>query len=138
MPPRCARGHLGGPTHGRPRVARAPVTPTTSFAVRQTAPRPRWILTVDVFDEVGVWRVADPGGPGHRYPAPHPRPGRVHARTHLRLFQWLDDGVFALVVTGPNRSDTGALMVCTVSEPACEAADPDPADWILPDREFYE
>jgi hypothetical protein len=57
----------------------------------------------------------------------------------LRLFQWLDDGVFALVQpVGPRRPDDGAIVVCTLAVLSCEIAVDGPERRILPGNEFYE
>jgi len=58
--------------------------------------------------------------------------------TELRLFQWLDDGAFALVGIGPGGHDNGPLVVCTLSDQRCEVAVDGPANWITPGREFYD
>ena len=100
------------------------------------------VLTVDVFDDVvGKWRVADPvhGAP------PFERlrirvPAEVADGSELRLFQWLDDGVFALVrrVTDTSRDVGDLIVVCTVSDLGCEVAGVGRQTFVLPGREFYE
>jgi hypothetical protein len=56
----------------------------------------------------------------------------------LRLFQRLDDGVFALAGTGPGGHDHGPLLVCSLSDQLCEVAVDGPGDWITPGREFSD
>ena len=67
-----------------------------------------------------------------------PAPTGLPEGAKLRLFQWLDDGVFALAQINRRDYPVGALVVCTMSEPGCEVAEAGPADWVLPGREFYE
>lgn len=97
------------------------------------------ILTVDVFDDTSPHPlVADPVNPVTGDRLRIEAPAQLPDRTELRLFQWLDDGVFALVGTGPNGREDGALVICTLAEQGCKVAVPGPADWILPGREFYD
>ena len=89
-------------------------------------------------DESPVPQVADPVDPVTGARLRISAPTGLPSRAALRLFQWLDDGVFALVHRIPPGREEGALVVCTVSELGCDVAEAGPADWKLPGREFYE
>jgi hypothetical protein len=56
------------------------------------------------------------------------------------LFQWLDDGVFAMIrmVTQTDRDDGDLLMVCRLSVLDCEVAAEGLHHYVLPGRAFYE
>ena len=98
-------------------------------------------LTVDVFDDrVGVWRVADPIDPVTGEKLAISVPGGVAPGSELKLFQWLDDGVFALVrmITQTSGDDGDLMVVCTLSVLSCEVAVEGPHSFILPGRAFYE
>lgn len=97
------------------------------------------LLIIEVFDDASaVPRVADPVNPVTGARLRIPAPAELPEGAKLRLFQWLDDGVFALSQVNRRGYPDGALVVCTLSEPGCEVADAGPADWVLPGREFYE
>lgn len=105
---------------------------TDSYQVRDG------FLTVRVFDDrVGQWRVADPvdmvTGDVVRIRAPA-------SGSELRLFQWLDDGVFAMVrMVNRTTMDVGDLVVvCSVSDLRCEVAVEGRQSFVLPGRELYE
>jgi hypothetical protein len=108
---------------------------TDTFRVRDGA------LTVDVFDDsVGVWRVADPIDPVTGERLIIPLPAGVAPRTELKLFQWLDDGVFALVrmITRTTLDDGDLVVVCRLSVLTCDVAVEGAHHFILPGRAFYE
>jgi hypothetical protein len=99
------------------------------------------VLTVDVFDDsVGTWRVADPVDPVSRDRLRIQVPAVLADGSELRLFQWLDDGVFAMVrmVTGTSLDVGDLVVVCTVSDSSCEVAVEGRQTFVLPGREFYE
>ena len=108
---------------------------TDVFRVRDGA------LTVDVFDDsVGIWRVADPIDPVTGERLIIPMPAGIAPGTELKLFQWLDDGVFALVrmITQTSGDDGDLMVVCTLTVLNCEVAVEGPHRFILPGRAFYE
>lgn len=96
-------------------------------------------LTVEVFDDSSARpHVADLVDPVTGERLHIEAPAELPARTELRLYQWLDDGVFALVGTGRRGRDDGALVICTLAEQGCEVAAPGPADWVLPGSQFSD
>jgi hypothetical protein len=107
---------------------------TDSYQVRDG------VLTVRVFDDsVGHWLVADPVDPVTGEVLRIRVPAALADGSELRLFQWLDDGVFALVgLDRRHHHDNGAIVVCTLADLRCAVADPGPGEWITPGREFYE
>ena len=81
------------------------------------------VLTVRVFDDgEGTWRVADPVDPVTGEVLHIRVPTAVSGRSELRLFQWLDDGVFAMVrmVTRTSLDVGDVMLVCSVSDLRCE------------------
>ena len=108
---------------------------TDSYQVRDD------VLTVRVFDDsVGTWRVADPVDPVTGEVLHIRAPAALADGSELRLFQWLDDGVFAMVrmVTQTNRDVGDLVVVCTVADLSCEVAVEGRHTFVLPGREFYE
>jgi hypothetical protein len=91
------------------------------------------ILTVELFhDSAAVPYVADPVDPVTGDRLRIEVPARVHEGAELRLFQWLDDGVFALVGTSSRMHDVGPLLVCRVSDRQCRVAATGPSSFVLP------
>ena len=69
-----------------------------------------------------------------------PVPAGIAPRTELMLFQWLDDGVFALIrmITQTSGDDGDLVVVCTLSDLSCEVAVEGTHSFILPGRAYYE
>jgi hypothetical protein len=108
---------------------------TDSYQVRDG------VLTVRVFDDsVGKWRVADPVDPVTGEVLHIRAPAELTDGSELRLFQWLDDGVFAMVrmVTQTSLDVGDLVVVCTISDLRCEVAVEGRHTFVLPGRELYE